>query len=71
MRPHILRLMPFILVACAMGISALARLPAPAEPQVAAAPIDFDALHRQAHDALEQLRQSGERRLAFSATPAM
>jgi hypothetical protein len=71
MRRHIPRLLPFILVACAMGISALVHLPAPAQPQAAAAPIDFDTLHRQAHDALEQLRQSGERRLAFSATPAM
>jgi hypothetical protein len=64
-------MMPLILIACGLGLAALTRSPAPVTPHVAAAQIDFDTLHRQAHDALEQLRLSGERRVALSGTPRM
>lgn len=56
--------------ACALGLLALPQPPAPAEPQVAAALIDFDGLHVQARGALEALQQSHEPRLASAASAA-
>jgi hypothetical protein len=62
----------FLLVAaaCALGLLALPQPPVPAEPQVAAAQIDFDALHAEARGALEALQQSHEPRLASAASAA-
>ena len=57
-------MMPVILVVCGTALSALAELSVPAQRQEIVAQIDFDALHSQANAALEQLRQSRERRMA-------
>jgi hypothetical protein len=57
-----------VAAACALCLLALPRQPVPAEPQVAAAQIDFDALHAQAKGALEALRQSHAPRLASAAS---
>ena len=59
-----LYLLPVILVVCGTALSALAEMSVPAERQEIVARIDFDALHSQANAALEQLRQSRERRMA-------
>ena len=56
-----------VAVACALCLLALPRPTVPAEPQVSAAPIDFDALHAEARGALEALRQSAEPRVASTA----
>jgi hypothetical protein len=56
--------------ACALCLLALPQPPAPVEPQVAAAQIDFDALHAQAQGALEALQRSHEPRLASAASAA-
>jgi hypothetical protein len=71
MRLAILKMTPLILIVCGLGLAALTRSPELAGPHAAATQIDFDALHREAHDALEQLRLSGERRLALSSAPRM
>ena len=47
-----------VAVACALCLLALPQPQAPAEPQVAAAQIDFDVLHAQAKGALDALRQT-------------
>jgi len=58
--------------ACALCLLALPQppVPAPAEPQVGATQIDFDALRAEAKGALEALRQSHEPRLASAAGAA-
>jgi hypothetical protein len=53
-----------VAVACALCLLALPQPQAPAEPQVAADQIDFDALHAQAKGALEALQDSHEPRVA-------
>ena len=60
-------LMPVILVVCGTALSALAEMSVPAERQEIVAQIDFDALHNQANAALEQLRQSQDRRQASAS----
>ena len=62
-----LYLLPVILVVCGTALSALAEMSVPAERQEIVARIDFDALHSQANAALEQLRQSRERRMASAS----
>ena len=47
------------------SLSAVAERPVIAEQPAALAEFDFTALHRQASDALAELRQSQERRLAL------
>jgi hypothetical protein len=64
-----MRLFSIALVACGAYLFAVPELPVPAERPDAAVQTDFDALHAQANLALENLRQSGERRMA-SATAA-
>ncbi len=59
-----------VAAACAFCLLALPQPPAPAEPQVSAAQIDFDALHAQARGALEALQQSHEPRVASAASAA-
>ena len=61
-----LYMLPVILVVCGTALSAIAEMSVPAERQEIVAQIDFDALRSQANAALEQLRQSQERR----TTPA-
>lgn len=51
----------FVFAVCGACIFAISQPPAPVEPQVVAAQIDFDALHTQAVAALEMLQQSHER----------
>lgn len=62
----------YIPLALAFGVCLFAtpEPPAPVAPQVAAAQIDFAALHLQANNALEALRQLHEQRLALVATSA-
>lgn len=55
---------------CALCLLALPQPPAPAEPQVSAAQIDFDALRAEARGALEALQQSHEPQLASAASAA-
>ncbi len=50
-----------IFAVCGACLLAIPQPPAPAKPQIAAAQIDFDALHMQAVAALENLQQSQER----------
>ncbi|MBI3705585.1 MAG: hypothetical protein HY244_17455 [Rhizobiales bacterium] len=58
-----LYLLPLILVVCGTALSALAEMSVPMARQEFVAQIDFDALHNQANTALEQLRQSQDRRM--------
>jgi hypothetical protein len=46
-----------VLIAGGASLTAVPKRPLTAEPQVAAAEIDFGVLHRQASDALDSLRQ--------------
>ena len=62
-----LYLLPVILVVCGTALSAIAEMSVPAERQEIVAQIDFDALHNQASAALEQLRQSRDRRIASTS----
>ncbi len=59
-----------VAIACAFCLLALPQPPAPAEPQVSAAEIDFDALHAEAKGALEALQQPHEPRVASAASAA-
>jgi hypothetical protein len=59
-----------VAIACALCLLALPQPPAPAEPQVSAAQIDFDALRAEARGALEALQQSHEPQLASAANAA-
>jgi hypothetical protein len=61
-----LYMLPVILVVCGTALSAIAEMSVPAARQEIVAQIDFDALRSQANAALEQLRQSQDRRI----TPA-
>ena len=63
-------LLPFALLAGGAWASALAELPVSVERQDTVAQIDFDALHQQAATALQALRISQERRLAFQQIDA-
>jgi hypothetical protein len=54
-----------VAVACALSLLALPQPPAPAEPQVSAAQIDFDALRAEANGALDALRQASQRQAAL------
>ena len=63
-----LYLLPVILVACGTALSALAEMSVPVQRQEFVAQIDFDALHNQANAALDQLRQSRERRMTSADT---
>ena len=56
-----------VLVASAICLFVLPPPVTPAEPQVAATNIDFDALHSQATAALEILQNSHQRRVASVA----
>jgi hypothetical protein len=60
-------LLPLVIVACTVCLSAVPELPVAAERLDAVAQIDFDALHMQATTALEKLRQSHERRIALTS----
>ena len=51
-----------VIIAAGASLSAVAQWPALSERQVAPAEIDFTALHRQASDALDNLRRSQQRR---------
>ena len=61
--PMRIYLLPIMLVACGTALSAMAELTVPLEQQIAVAEIDFAALHSQANSALENLRQSRDRRM--------
>jgi hypothetical protein len=65
-----MRLFSIALVACGAYLFAVPELPAPAERPDAAVQTDFDALHEQANIALQNLRQSRERRMASASTVA-
>ena len=57
-----------VLIAGGAGLSAVPQWPAISKQQVAAAEIDFTVLHRQASDALDNLRRSQEsRRVGMSS----
>ena len=51
-----------VIIAAGASLSAVAEWPALSEQQVAPAEFDFTALHRQASDALDNLRRSQQRR---------
>jgi hypothetical protein len=55
-----------VLIAAGASLSAVSERPMTAERRVAAAEFDFTALHRQASDALDNLRRAQERRQAPS-----
>ena len=55
-----------VLIAGGISLSALAQWPAISEQQVAPAEFDFTVLHRQASDALENLRRSQQRQAQMS-----
>ena len=55
-----------VLIAGGASLSAVAQWPAISEQQVAPAEIDFTVLHRQASDALDNLRRSQQRRAPTS-----
>jgi len=59
-----------VAIACAFCLLALPQPPAPAELQVSATQIDFDALRAEARGALEALQQSHEPQLASAASAA-
>lgn len=63
------RLIALAIVACAAGLTAVAAWPVNSAPHVTVAQIDFVALHNQANAALEQLRQSRERRMTPAGAP--
>ena len=54
------------LIAGAASLSAVAQWPAISEQQAAPAEFDFTVLHRQASDALDNLRQSQKRQAQMS-----
>ena len=55
-----------VLIADGISLSAVAQWPAISEQQVAPAEIDFTVLHRQASDALDNLRRSQQLRAPTS-----
>ncbi len=59
-----------VAAACAFCLLALPQPPAPAEPQVSAAQIDFDALRAEAKGALDALQQSREPQVASAVSAA-
>ncbi len=59
-----------VAAACAFCLLALPQPPAPAEPQVSAAQIDFDALRAEAKGALDALQQSREPQVALAVSAA-
>jgi hypothetical protein len=65
-----MRLLSIALVACGVFLSIGPELPVLAERPDAAVQTDFDALHEQANIALQNLRQSRERRMASASTVA-
>jgi len=71
MRTSILQALPLALIACAAAYLAVIGLPErlepPVEKSVTVGEIDFDALCREASDALEALRHSHERRRKLAA----
>jgi hypothetical protein len=56
----------FVLIAGVASLSAAAQWPLASVQQMAPAEIDFAALHRQASDALDNLRRSQQRRASDS-----
>ena len=68
MKPQIV-VIAFVLIAGGASLSAVAEWPVTSERPVAVAEFDFTALHRQASDALDNLRRAQEARRA-SAGPA-
>jgi hypothetical protein len=54
-----------VAAACAICLLALPQPPAPVGPQVAAAQIDFDALHAEAKGALEALQHPSQRQASL------
>jgi hypothetical protein len=61
------RFVALVFAVCGACLFAIPQPPAPAEPQIAAAQIDFDALHIQAAAALEVLQQSHERQAIIAS----
>ena len=55
-----------VLIAGGISLSAMAQWPAISEQQAAPAEIDFTVLHRQASDALDNLRRSQQLRAPTS-----
>ena len=55
-----------LIIAVGISLSAVAQWPAISEQQVAPAEFDFTVLHRQASDALENLRRSQQRQAQMS-----
>ena len=55
-----------LIIAGGISLSAMAQWPAISEQQVAPAELDFTVLHRQASDALENLRRSQQRQAQMS-----
>jgi hypothetical protein len=55
------RFVTLVFAVCGACLFAIPQPPAPAEPQIAATQIDFDALHAKAISALEKLQQLNER----------
>jgi hypothetical protein len=55
-----------VVIAGGVGLSMVAERPVIAERPVAMADIDFSALHRQASDALDNLRRSQQQRTPTS-----
>ena len=58
-----------VLIAGGAALSAVSERPVTSQPQMAVAEFDFTALHRQANDALDNLRQMQDRHPA-STSPA-
>ena len=65
MRPQNI-VIALVLIAGAASLSAVAQWPAISEQQAAPAEIDFTVLHRQASDALDNLRRSQQLRAPTS-----
>ncbi len=68
--PMKMYILPFALLAGGAWVSAMAELPAPVERQDTVEQIDFAGLHQQAASALQALRISQERRMAFQQIDA-
>ena len=65
-----MRLLSIAIVAAGVFLSVERELPVPGERPDAAVQTDFDALHEQATTALQNLRQSRERRMASASITA-
>lgn len=61
------RLLAIVAAVCSACLFAMPQPSTPAEPQTAAAQIDFDALHSQASAALKNLQQMDKQQVALSA----